>query len=60
MEDKTIECVECKSEFVFTVNEQKFYAEQGFNNEPKRCAKCRAEKKKRMNNRDNRDSNNNY
>lgn len=60
MEDKTIECVECKSEFVFTVNEQKFYAERGFGNEPKRCAKCRADKKNRMNNRENKDSNNNY
>ena len=37
MEDKTIVCVDCGKEFVFTVGEQEFYKEKGFENEPKRC-----------------------
>ena len=36
-EDKTLKCVECGSEFVFSASEQEFYAEKGFTNEPKRC-----------------------
>ena len=41
-EDKTLKCVECGEEFVFTASEQEFYAEKGFTNEPKRCPKCRS------------------
>lgn len=40
-EDKTIKCVDCGEDFVFTANEQDFYAEKGFQNEPKRCKACR-------------------
>lgn len=43
--DKTITCVDCNSEFVFTARDQAFYQEQGFNNEPKRCKSCRDKKK---------------
>ena len=39
--DKTLTCVECKSEFVFTARDQDFHASKGFTNEPKRCANCR-------------------
>ena len=35
-EDKTLKCVECGTEFVFSASEQEFYAEKGFTNEPKR------------------------
>ena len=42
MADKTIICKECNSEFVFTENEQAFYQEKGFQNEPQRCPECRA------------------
>ena len=38
--DKVIKCKECGEDFVFTENEQKFYAEKGFP-EPKRCKFCR-------------------
>ena len=46
-EDKTLNCVECGSEFEFTASEQEFYAEKGFSNEPKRCPDCRAARKKK-------------
>ena len=43
--DKTIKCVDCGTEFVFTARDQEFYAEKGFTNEPKRCKACRDKKK---------------
>ena len=36
-EDKSLVCQDCGQEFIFTVGEQEFYAEKGFENEPKRC-----------------------
>ncbi len=47
--DKTITCVDCGEEFVFTARDQEFYAEKGFNNEPKRCKACRDKKKAERN-----------
>lgn len=44
-QDKKITCVDCGAEFLFTVRDQEFYAEKGFNNEPKRCKACRDAKK---------------
>lgn len=44
-QDKTLICKECGSEFVFTVGEQEFYAEKGFENEPQRCKSCRDARK---------------
>ena len=43
--DKTIKCLDCGTEFVFTARDQEFYAEKGFTNEPKRCKECRAKRK---------------
>lgn len=51
MADKTIVCKDCGKEFVFTENEQAFYKEKGFDNEPQRCADCRRARKQRNNNR---------
>lgn len=45
MEDKTMKCKDCGSEFVFTAGEQEFYKEKGFQNEPQRCKACRDKKK---------------
>lgn len=47
--DKTITCVDCGTDFVFTARDQEFYAEKGFNNEPKRCRSCRDKKKAEKN-----------
>lgn len=44
-EDKSLNCKECGSEFVFTAGEQEFYAERGFVNEPQRCKNCRDARK---------------
>lgn len=49
-QDKTIKCVDCGKEFVFTAREQEFYHEKGFTNEPKRCKDCREKKKIERNN----------
>ena len=43
-EDKKIKCQDCGEEFIFSVNEQKFYEEKGFT-EPKRCRLCRLARK---------------
>ncbi len=40
--DKWISCVNCGKQFVFSGRDQKYYKEQGFKNEPKRCRECRA------------------
>ena len=45
MTDKTIVCRDCGNEFIFTVGEQEFYKEKGFENEPVRCEDCRRAKK---------------
>ncbi len=42
LSDKTLTCVECGSDFPFTVGEQEFFASRGFTNEPSRCPQCRA------------------
>ena len=42
LSDKTLICVECGGEFIFTVGEQEFFQARGFGNEPKRCRSCRA------------------
>ena len=44
-EDRTLTCKECGKEFVFSASEQEFYAEKGFQNEPKRCKECRHARK---------------
>lgn len=44
-QDKTLTCVDCGQSFVFTAGEQEFYAQKGFQNEPKRCKACKANKR---------------
>jgi Probable zinc-ribbon domain len=51
MEDKKMVCRDCGKEFLFTVGEQEFYKEKGFENEPTRCADCRRAKKAQNNRR---------
>ena len=41
-QNKTLVCKECGKEFVFSADEQAFFAEKGFENEPGRCPACRA------------------
>lgn len=40
-EEKKLLCRECGTEFTFSAEEATLYKERGFENEPKRCPKCR-------------------
>ncbi|ASW43591.1 zinc-ribbon domain-containing protein [Clostridium isatidis] len=51
MEDKKIICKDCGKEFIFTVGEQEFYKEKGFDNDPVRCFECRKARKAQNNRR---------
>lgn len=44
-QDKTLTCADCGQTFVFTAGEQEFYAQKGFQNEPKRCKGCKSTKR---------------
>jgi CxxC-x17-CxxC domain-containing protein len=45
--DKTLRCVDCASEFIWTAGEQLFFADKQFKNEPKRCKGCKAKRANR-------------
>jgi hypothetical protein len=45
METKLLTCIQCNAEFEFTVSEQRYYREKGFDM-PKRCPVCRKHKSK--------------
>jgi len=51
-EPKILRCVECGEEFVFTVSAQEYFAERGYNEDPKRCKHCyvKHKREKRNNN----------
>ena len=44
--DKVLICVDCNEEFVFTINAQEYFAQRGFNEDPKRCKSCYMELKR--------------
>jgi len=44
-ENKVLICKDCGNSFDFTVRDQMFYAEKGFENEPQRCRDCRNARK---------------
>ena len=44
-QDKTLNCRDCGQDFIFSANEQQFYAEKGFQNDPSRCSTCRQARK---------------
>lgn len=48
-QDKTLGCKDCGAEFTFSVSEQEFYAEKGFQNDPARCPECRSARKRQRN-----------
>lgn len=57
MQDKTIVCKDCGKEFIFSVRDQEFYKEKGFDNEPKRCKECRIAKKEKQKNSEAKENN---
>ena len=40
--DRELMCVQCGSMFAFSADEQRFFLERGFTNDPKRCKQCKA------------------
>ncbi len=46
VQDRVLTCRDCGAEFVFTVGEQEFYSQKGFEHEPTRCAGCRQARKR--------------
>jgi CxxC-x17-CxxC domain-containing protein len=67
-QDKSIQCSDCASTFIFSAAEQETFASKGYTNEPKRCPACREARKatqsangggSRFNNRSNSYSNSN-
>jgi CxxC-x17-CxxC domain-containing protein len=47
-EDKTIPCIDCNSNFVWTVGEQAFFRDKKLQNPPKRCKECKQAKNERL------------
>lgn len=45
LEDKTIVCAECGTEFVHSADDQRRFQERGFANEPRRCPPCREKRR---------------
>jgi CxxC-x17-CxxC domain-containing protein len=43
-QDRSLTCVQCGSEFIFTADDQQFHAGRGYQ-DPKRCPTCRAERR---------------
>ena len=46
-QDRTLRCVDCSAEFVWTAGEQQFFADKKFQNEPKRCKACKGRRAER-------------
>ena len=46
-EEKQLTCKDCSKNFVWSIGEQKFFAEKGFEHPPVRCPDCRAKAKKK-------------
>jgi CxxC-x17-CxxC domain-containing protein len=47
LEDRSIKCVDCGEDFLFTIGEQEFYREHGLTHAPTRCKRCREARKQR-------------
>lgn len=47
LKDLKLICKDCGDTFIFTAEDQKFYAKQGFTNAPARCKTCREEFQKK-------------
>ncbi len=43
-QDKTLKCIDCGGDFIFTAGEQLFFHDKQFKNEPKRCKPCKAKR----------------
>ena len=48
-QDKSLECSDCGITFTHSAEDQEFFQEKGFTNEPKRCPECRQRRKSERN-----------
>ena len=48
LEDKTINCIDCSKDFIWSVGEQSFFRDKGLQNPPKRCKPCKQAKTERI------------
>ena len=51
-QDKSLQCTDCGTTFTFSAQDQEFFAEKGYTNEPKRCPQCRQAKRTLRNGND--------
>jgi CxxC-x17-CxxC domain-containing protein len=47
-EDKAILCIDCSTNFIWTVGEQAFFRDKKLQNPPKRCKECKQAKNERL------------
>lgn len=47
-QDRSIKCVDCSEDFIWTAGEQVFFHDKGLKNEPKRCKPCKQAKNERL------------
>jgi CxxC-x17-CxxC domain-containing protein len=47
-EDKTIHCIDCDTDFIWTAGEQTFFRDKNLQNPPKRCKECKQAKNARL------------
>ncbi|MDQ6679035.1 MAG: zinc-ribbon domain containing protein [Acidobacteriota bacterium] len=43
-QDRTLACVDCGTDFIFTAGEQHFFHDKAFKNAPKRCKACKVKR----------------
>ena len=48
LQDQTVGCIDCGTDFVFSVAEQEFFLSQGYMNGKSRCKECTRAKKARF------------
>ena len=46
--DRKIRCIDCKTDFIWTIGEQVFFRDKGLTNPPKRCRDCKYAKNERI------------
>src|SRR6476469_2340851 len=46
--ERSIKCVDCGENFIWTSGEQAFFHDKGLKNEPKRCKPCKQAKNERL------------
>src|SRR3954453_13867554 len=47
-EDRSILCIDCNKDFIWTVGEQVFFRDKQLQNPPKRCKECKQAKNARL------------